>query len=810
VISYGHTATNAADRALCVAPFTHASHCVSLMLSEVAGGGGDSDDEMGDGSRLPAGGSAALSKSPAGSSSSTQLSGRRSVQHMLRQIHDAGERISERLNARDFGARRRLPAVPAEGVHDSDVLTSSQSAQSDGSAEAHLEHRPIRSVLEELPRPSARSPRSLGKSPATESGTSRQLPDPSAMKHCAKNDDQQTPAKPESLKSTDCPPSDHIGMTCKQHLQDLSSTLCSMQVDCQPSPTPLIHNGDFPAEGKQSEKLLDAHCSDVINVAGRHLPGAASESFVRVTAMQQVPISGDMLTCSAEKKPESSKLLDKFAESAADAESEKYTDPSATKHSVPVDCQVIQRQLVYDPQIPVYSVDLMASESWPPENLRCSDGLHYSIPVSNFIGRGVADGESPRNTIDDEMGHKIAVNECPQSRITKSSDVDNLPLCRLCSETYDCRCAVAETDSNAVNSASVECVQTGSNSRKIKTVSEGSLDLANPKCLSMSNTATNGTGFITGNESKNDPKADTEHVNVDSGVELQTHPCQASVTSSDIAEILWSGNGNEGHAATVNDEQSVPKTSSHEMEHVRMASSGLIDDGVHVISDNSFDRKTALNEHLQSLVSFVLHSEKQIPKDIIDSSTHKIKSDGVNESHFETGFCHEASRTSALRASNLDELSKLNTESSKCIVTSPSCYSHMTKANEPFCLAGPRRALSSHNTSSFASSSSAVLKTGGQTLPAAGLSENSTGNVPVKNGQLSTAHVPIITSKNAENTAVVSSATVMPIAVNQRKPGSLSRMACLPPQVRLSTQSPHPPTEPASGPAVAATQARFA
>lgn len=821
-ISYGHTATNAADRALCVAPFTHASHGVSLMCSEVAGGGADSDEEMGDAGQLLAGGLAVQTKSPLGSSSSTQPSSRRSVQHMLKQIHDAGERINERLGARDFGARRRLPAVPADTVHDSDMLTSSQSAKSDGSGEAHLDHRPVRSVLEELPRLAIRSPRSLGKNSATPSGISRQLPDASAVKHSAKTDEQPISAKPENLLLTDCPPSDEMCIKFSRQLQDLSSAVCSMQVDNQLNPTHLVYNDDVPADGKQPAQLSDDRSNDVVNKECRPLPAPTTEPFIlldkQVSTVPPICVTGDIQTHLAEKKPESLQQLGKLADSAAVAKSEKFPDPSAAKCCEPLDSQLIHMQLACDPQIPEQSFQLMALESRPAENLKCLDSLHDSIPFSNFTGRGVADGESPRNTISDEVDGKMALGEHPQSPITKLSGVDNLLLCHLCSETDDCRCEVVERENNAVNSTSAECFQTGSNSWKIKTVSKCSSDLVSPECLALSNAVVSGIDFITGNESRHYLKAAADHVCVDADVKLQTHSSQASATSGDIAEMLWSGNGNEGPRATVNHEQSVPNTSSRETKNISLASCELTD--ASLVSNNNS------NERLQSLVSFIWCDEKKIHKDAVtenaaemmhnSSSADKLRSDD-NELHSETG----TSETSALRTSSpnaIDELSKPKTKSSKCVYASPNSGGHVVRANEPFCLVGPRRALSTQNTFVSASTSSAVLETSGQTPAAVCFAGNFTGNVPVKNDQLLSAHVPIIRGKNAANATAVSSATKKPVAVNQRKPGSVAvNVACsglsgtihLSSRVRLSAHSPQPPTKPASIPAVAATQARL-
>ena len=249
----------------------------------------------------------------------------------------------------------------------------------------------------------------------------------------------------------------------------------------------------------------------------------------------------------------------------------------------------------------------------------------------------------------------------------------------------------------------------------------------------------------------------------------------------------------------------------------------MIDASLESINHHNFDGRTALNERLCN--------EKQIHKDVIaenaTETTHdvscssKLKPADNDEPHNETGVCHRTSKTLALETTNrfaVNELIKSDTKSSKFVAASPNSGSHVVKVNEPFCLAGPRRALCSQNTSVFASSSSTVLKTSGQTPPTVCSAASFSGDVPVKNERLSNAHVPIIRSKNAAN-AVVSSAIEKTVAVNQRKPGSiatntshssLSNINCLVPHVRLSAHSPQPPTKPASRPAVAATQARFA
>jgi hypothetical protein len=181
--SHAQTTNAWCDRAVRAAPFTMASQFVSLFSSDVDVGGANSDEETYDGGEnAPAAAAAAQStspKSPVGSSSSSaQYAARRGMQHMLKQIQDASERIQERICSRDFGSRRRLPSVPVDATtaHDSDAVTSSHSAKSDGSgggvvggsgAETRLDYRPVRSVLEELPRISGRNLRTRTKSPSS-------------------------------------------------------------------------------------------------------------------------------------------------------------------------------------------------------------------------------------------------------------------------------------------------------------------------------------------------------------------------------------------------------------------------------------------------------------------------------------------------------------------------------------------------------------------------------------------------------------------------------------------------------------------
>jgi len=215
-MSHGHT-TNVANEALRMAPFTQASHGVSSLVSEVAPDcGNDIDDErdLGDGTgKLRADAPAALSRSPLSSSSSTPLSGHRLVQHMLKQIQDAGERINERISARDFGARRRLPTVPR--------MDSDPPARGDpGGPERH--RRPVCSALEELPRRVFWD----RKSPTRNSGcaTPRLLPDTAAVKSGAKNS-----AKPESCKSLDCSRDDENDVECCGQFPAKISSLVSSE-----------------------------------------------------------------------------------------------------------------------------------------------------------------------------------------------------------------------------------------------------------------------------------------------------------------------------------------------------------------------------------------------------------------------------------------------------------------------------------------------------------------------------------------------------------------------------------------------------
>ena len=830
-VSQGHT-TNAADRALRMAPFTHASHGVSLMCSEVVGGGGaDSDDEAGDGNILLAGTPAMSSKSPLGSSSSAQLSGHRSVQHMLKQIQDAGERINERISSRDFGGRRRLPAVPGDAIIDSDVPTSSHSARSDGSGEAHPERRPILSVLEELPRPAIRSPKTVAKKSGSPSAPSRQLPDASVVKNFARTDNQMVQIKPETSRLGDCQPSDdEIGMKCKRQLFDPSSMEHSVLGDYLPNPEPLIRGVDVPVEGKRSEKLPDQHHIEMATTGCRHLPDTASKSSVvddnQVTPMQPSYVR-DILSYSTEKKLENLKLLSNLAESEADADSGEFPDTSATKLSVPVDSQVNRVQLVYDADLLAYSVDLIASERCP-EKLKWSESQHDVSTVAKLLGRGMADGESPRNTINDEVDGKVALAEHLQSPTMKLSDVDSMRPCEQCSAVTRCKYhAVVAADSDAIKCTLADSVHVESNTRRTEALSKYDSDPMHPYLSSSAAATGNRVEFIA--EDEDGPNTDAKYVCGDLLVQLQTSRSQASVTPSDVDQLLSSDN------------QKCNEVRMSSVDCDRLAAVSVLNTSSPAVNDTDAETKagkpmaTLPSLHKNTVhhdVSFILHNDKHIcdeavvehagerthsngiPAASIAITSDKLKS-GDNCLHTEAAdsICCKSSDTSPLTvdgSATTNEINTLNTKSPKCIVTNAS--HDISGVKETFCLAGPKRVLSSQNSSIVVSSGSAVIKTGGKPLSTLA---NFAGNVTAKNDRSTGTHTPLIRSTHTTPTTTVSSTAV---AVNQRKPSNvavkighsaLSRITGLPPPIRLSSHSPQPPTEPASRPAVAAAQARF-
>ena len=856
-ISHGHT-TNA-DRALRMAPFTHASHGISVMCSEVAGGvgGDDSDEEAGDGNLPPAGSPAQLRNSPLGSSSSAQLSGNRSVQHMLKQIHDAGERINERISARDFGARRRLPAVPVDTSNDSEMPTSSHSAKSDGSGEAHLEHRPVRSILEELPRPAIRNPKSVVRNCGSPSGTSRQLPDRTTLKHLAKTDNQLTPTKLENL--SDGPLYDEVGLTCSTQLPDCCFTKSSKQDDLQPNPTLLRHDVDVPTQGKPPVKLSDSVDNDAANTARRQLPDPATEPSVPVdnpeTTMHSV-YNADILARSPEKN-----LKHSFSGADASAENKELPDLPSTKHSVLANRRVSAMQPVCDPDVLVCSVDLIAAES-VPESLRCSANPSDIIAVTELIGRGMADGESPRNTISDEVGRKTSLDEHQKSLVMKLRDLDN------CADIPHSQYAVLDADGNSVKCTSTQCLQTQSSTPEHKTLIKRALynmqshavpmqplPECNAKCknetdpllcvcseyFSSSNAAINGLDFITADKFEHDLNAGVEHASVDLPVELQTCQSQTSVTHPDIVESLGSESqkGNNGPEATANSNLlaviSVPSTCCPAMRHIDTSSRAQpVDALANMLSKNS----TATEQHD---VLFVLHNDRQTNNEVIKghaeermhsnssaateiakisdkltSSDSRLNSE-MGENRNLSQQCSQSSALPVPSPAAVNGLAGVSVETAKVSDANDNRDSHRVNNNEQFCLAGPKRALFNRNTPSVPSSS-AVIKTGSLAPTAVNSIVNLAGNSPVKNNQSTSTHTPVIRSTIAAQTAAVLTTTDKFSAMCQRRPANvamkidrtgLSHMTGLPPPIRFSNHSPQPPTKPASKPAVVATQARF-
>ena len=330
-------------------------------------------------------------------------------------------------------------------------------------------------------------------------------------------------------------------------------------------------------------------------------------------------------------------------------------------------------------------------------------------------------------------------------------------------------------------------------------------------------------------EDEDGPNADAEYVYRDLLVKLQTSRSQSGETPSDVDQLLRSDDQkcNEIHTSRVNDDQlstvSVSNTSSPAITDadaaIKAAKSIGASPSLHGKNishrDISFIPQDDKNVHDEAVVE---RAEWRIDNNSTSATSDKLQSGDScldMETTHSINHCRKASDASPLTvdsSATTNEINTLNTKSSKCIVTSASIDSSAVK--ETFSLAGPKRVLSSRNSSVVVSSGSAVIKTGGKPP---GVAANSAGNVTAKSDRLTVTHTPLIRSTQATHTgtATVSSAAV---AVSQRKPnnaavkighGALSRVTGLPPPIRLSSHSPQPPTEPASRPAVAAAQARF-
>jgi len=797
-VSQGYT-TNAADRAMRVAPFTHASHGVSLMVSEVVGGGGvDSDEELGNANVLQAGTLATSSKSPLGSSSSAQLSGHRSVQHMLKQIQDAGERINELISLRDFGARRRLPAVPIDAVNDSDLPTSSQSAKSDGSGG---DHHPIRSVFEELPRPVIRSPKFLVKNSSSLAAISRQLPDPSTVKNSAKTDNQLTQPKPGHLRYPDCPLDGQINMKCKKQLFSHFCRKDSMLTDYVPNSEPLICNVEVSAEGEQPEKLSDSFRSDVTNVVCKCISDMTTK-LSDVVSTQATPVQPsvvcDILTHVAEKQPESLKLSSSLAEVEVDAEGKHFPDPS-----VPVDNSV---NLVHD-------ADLVASEIWLEKLL---NGPREVAAVRKFVSRGMADGESPRNTINDELDRKCSLDE----HLLRTAMQGLSGMCEHSSVVPCSKSVVTVTGGHFAKRTPIECLQTELGDRNTEVSSKCAFDPMHPEYLSSFTAAGNRVDLIAERELTCAPSVDGEYA--ESLAKPGKSRSWATVPSLDIAELLWSNS----HECSDNYEVI---GNCDQMTMISMPDSGFLPLNDACVSAKSIGTSPTLHRQNYAIteehdISSVLHNNKHIGTKLISDGAEErmcenssaaiaktlveLKSDD-DRLHTETvhalNLYHKTSDTcppAAASSVEVNELTKPDTTPAKCVITDSSSSGQILK--EPFCLAGPKRALCSPISSSVVSSCSAVIKTGNKPLSMVSLAVNSTGN-----HQLPGTHVPLIRRTLAtQNTAVSSAGKPGTVAV-KISPDALSRVTCLPLPVRLSSHSPQPPSEPASRSAVAASQARF-
>jgi len=588
-LSQGRNSTpHGADRALRAAPFTQASYAASLICSELAGGGpavsdvastglgpgvsevvgpgrpgvdSDEDEEAGDGNVAAGTGLAATSstsKSPVGSSSSAQ---QRCVQQMLRQIQDAGERINERIGARDFGARhrRRLPAVPL--TVDSDLPTatttthSSQSAQSDAGSGGETQppeyhrRRPVRSVLEEFHRapPAIRSPKSSLKNTAS---LSRQLPtlDPSTVKHCAGTDGPSTSGPPVNLRLSEfAPPSDGIDVRCSgassamhcgldDHLSAMhcglddrvpNTALTTRDVDV-PAQVNQLHNNvaqvnqldnDLPAVNQLDNGVGNPECS--------RLPGAAGERCESETSAGEIA---------------------------------KFPDPSTAAGN---DCVAsVTPRMHYDRDLLAYAVKLIAAESCWLGDAGCSDSSH------DVVGRGRADGESARDSVNDEGDRQTGLSDSLQSPLTRLLGLYTVPACDLspvipCSHTVipwshtvpACDLSPVIPRSHTVipcSLSSVACVDAESSAQKIAASSQSAFNRTCHRCLLSSDAIRCQTDCVNDTESKRGPNVNSECVYKDSLVDGQT----SGVLSSEVAELLWtdSRNAETVHDASVNGE----------------------------------------------------------------------------------------------------------------------------------------------------------------------------------------------------------------------------------------------------------------
>jgi hypothetical protein len=135
------------DHATRAAPYTLASQFqVSMASSEE-----DTDDEHS--TKFDS-----MAKPPLGLGQSP-FSERRRGSHILKHIQDASEKLNEKLSAREFGKRRELSM---EFHRESDSM---REFADESFSHVLSEHRPIKSILEEIPKPkfSTRSPSSPAK-----------------------------------------------------------------------------------------------------------------------------------------------------------------------------------------------------------------------------------------------------------------------------------------------------------------------------------------------------------------------------------------------------------------------------------------------------------------------------------------------------------------------------------------------------------------------------------------------------------------------------------------------------------------------
>jgi hypothetical protein len=146
------------DHATRAAPYTLASQFISLASSDEESDGGEAYEEGTSNVRTESGlprphSTSSLCMSPYADKQ------RRSSQHMLlKQLHDNSEKIHEKLNSRGFGRSRAVDSSQ-------EALNREEAAEESSGSSKSKEHKPICSILEEIPKPkfSTKSPSSPAK-----------------------------------------------------------------------------------------------------------------------------------------------------------------------------------------------------------------------------------------------------------------------------------------------------------------------------------------------------------------------------------------------------------------------------------------------------------------------------------------------------------------------------------------------------------------------------------------------------------------------------------------------------------------------